>query len=110
MYIEKMRSVLGLSERLKAFRFNKSTASRALILKVDPQRKLVIPDGDEIEDVNVEELRDELPERQPRFVILAYRLYICDVNTNQCFLPISPQTTNISEMVLMNLLKLHRLM
>ncbi len=47
--------------------------SRALILKVDPQRKLVIADGDEIEDVNIEELRDELPERQPRFVILAYR-------------------------------------
>jgi hypothetical protein len=62
-----------LGERLKAFRFNKSTVSRALILKVDPQRKVVIADGDEIEDVNVEELRDELPERQPRFVILAYR-------------------------------------
>ena len=72
--------VSGLSERLKAFRFNKSTASRALILKVDPQRKLVIADGDEIEGVNVEELRDELPERQPRFVILAYRSKICDFN------------------------------
>jgi len=33
----------------------------------------LIADGDEMEDINVDELREELPERQPRFVILNYR-------------------------------------
>ena len=42
-------------------------------MKVDPVRKLVIADGDEMEDVNLDDLREELPERQPRFVVLAYR-------------------------------------
>ncbi len=64
---------IGLSDRLKAFRFNRATVSRALILKVDPQRKLIIADGEEMEDVNLDELREELPERQPRFVVLTYR-------------------------------------
>jgi hypothetical protein len=40
---------------------------------VDPQRKLVIADGDEMEDVNLDDLREELPERQPRFVVLTYK-------------------------------------
>jgi hypothetical protein len=62
-----------LSERLKAFRFNRSEHNRALILKVDPVRKVVIADGDEHENVDIDELRDELPERQPRFVILTYK-------------------------------------
>jgi hypothetical protein len=62
-----------LSDRLKAFRFNRATVSRALILKVDPQRKLIIADGEEMEDVNLDDLREELPERQPRFVVLTYR-------------------------------------
>ena len=64
---------LGLSDRLKAFRFNKSEHNRALILKVDPVRKVVVADGDEHENIDIDELRDELPERQPRFVILTYK-------------------------------------
>ena len=43
------------------------------MLKVDPRRKLLVADGEEQEDIVVDDLREALPEHQPRFVLLNYK-------------------------------------
>lgn len=42
-------------------------------MKVDPGRKLLVVDGDDMDDVRVDDLPEALPEHQPRFVLLNYR-------------------------------------
>ena len=41
---------------MKAFRFNRSEHTRALILKVDPVKKVVIADGEEQEDLTINKI------------------------------------------------------
>ncbi|XP_007907744.1 glia maturation factor beta-like isoform X1 [Callorhinchus milii] len=61
-----------LSERLKEFRFRKHTNNAAIIIKIDKDKQLVVLE-EEHENISPDELRDELPERQPRFVVYSYK-------------------------------------
>lgn len=79
-----------LTEKLKKFRFaGKSNA--AIILKIDMAKQLVIID-EEFEDISLDDLRDELPEQQPRFIVYSYK-YVHDdgrVSFPLCFIFCSP--------------------
>uniref|UniRef100_A0A5F8H4Z0 Glia maturation factor gamma n=1 Tax=Monodelphis domestica TaxID=13616 RepID=A0A5F8H4Z0_MONDO len=54
-----------LKEKLRKFRFRKDTTNAAIIMKVDKSRQLVVME-EEFQNISPEELRNELPERQPR--------------------------------------------
>jgi len=58
---------------IQKFRFKKSTTNCALILKIDREKKLVVVD-EEIDNVTLEELQDQLPSHQPRYVIYSYKM------------------------------------
>merc|ERR1719270_2830160 len=63
----------GLVDEVRKFRFNKAKCSRAIIMKIDiAKQKLVIEDT--LEDVDAETLQNELPERQPRFILYSFEL------------------------------------
>ncbi|CAL8302229.1 unnamed protein product [Boreogadus saida] len=64
----------ALVEKLKAFRFRKATNNAAIIMKIDKEKQLVVLE-EEYEDITVEDLREELPERQPRYPWLYPALY-----------------------------------
>ncbi|MEQ2249314.1 hypothetical protein ILYODFUR_027988, partial [Ilyodon furcidens] len=55
-----------LVKKLKEFRFRKETNNAAIIMKIDKEKQLVILE-EEHEDISPDELKDELPERQPRY-------------------------------------------
>ncbi|KAJ1109006.1 hypothetical protein NDU88_006375 [Pleurodeles waltl] len=55
-----------LKEKLKKFRFRKETNNAAILMKIDKDKQLVILE-EEYEDISPEELKNELPERQPRY-------------------------------------------
>ncbi|KAK2826610.1 hypothetical protein Q5P01_020824 [Channa striata] len=61
-----------LVKKLREFRFRKATNNAAIIMKIDKDKQLVILD-EEHEDISPDDLKDELPERQPR-----YPLQICE--------------------------------
>ncbi|NXK65954.1 GMFB factor, partial [Sylvietta virens] len=55
-----------LVEKLRKFRFRKGTNNAAIIMKIDKDKQLVVLD-EEHEGISPDELKDELPERQPRY-------------------------------------------
>ncbi|KAK6306861.1 hypothetical protein J4Q44_G00220090 [Coregonus suidteri] len=55
-----------LVKKLREFRFRKETNNAAIIMKIDKDKQLVILD-EEHEDISPDDLKDELPERQPRY-------------------------------------------
>ncbi|KAK7806386.1 hypothetical protein U0070_024733 [Myodes glareolus] len=59
-----------LVEKLRKFRFRKETHNAAIIMKIDKDKRLVVLD-EELEGVSPDELKDELPERQPRYPSLS---------------------------------------
>ncbi|XP_027711045.1 glia maturation factor gamma isoform X2 [Vombatus ursinus] len=61
-----------LKEKLRKFRFRKDTSNAAIIMKVDKDRQLVVME-EEFQNISPEELRNELPERQPRFIVYSYK-------------------------------------
>lgn len=61
-----------VNAELKAFRMSRSREPRALILKIDPVKKELMLDGELMEGVSPEDLKDELPEHQPRFVLYSF--------------------------------------
>ncbi|XP_062850944.1 glia maturation factor beta isoform X2 [Trichomycterus rosablanca] len=80
-----------LVKKLRDFRFRKETTNAAIIMKIDKDRQLVVLD-EEYEDVSPDELKDELPERQPRFVVYSYKYQHDDgrVSYPLCFIFSSP--------------------
>ena len=50
----------AMNRELQAFRFNRSTKPRALILKIDPVSKELVADGELLEDVTLDELKEEV--------------------------------------------------
>lgn len=62
-----------LREELRRFRFSKSQSTNALILKIErnDQRLLV---EQRLEDCEIEEICEELPAQQPRYVLVSYKL------------------------------------
>ncbi|KAL0973231.1 hypothetical protein UPYG_G00200730 [Umbra pygmaea] len=61
----------SLKEKLKKFRFRKETNNAAILMKIDMEKQLVILE-EEYEDISMEDLRNELPERQPRYPFIKY--------------------------------------
>ncbi|OXB53775.1 hypothetical protein ASZ78_012293 [Callipepla squamata] len=59
-----------LVEKLRKFRFRKETNNAAIIMKIDKDKQLVVLD-EEHEGISPDELKDELPERQPRYPLCA---------------------------------------
>ncbi|RXN02435.1 glia maturation factor gamma [Labeo rohita] len=57
---------VGLQEKLKKFRFRKETNNAAILMKIDMEKQLVVLE-EEYENISMDELREELPERQPRY-------------------------------------------
>lgn len=80
-----------LVQKLKKFRFRKETSNAAIIMKIDKEKQEVVLE-EEFEDISPEELKDELPERQPRFIVYSYK-YVHDDNRVSyplCFIFSSP--------------------
>ncbi|XP_054652529.1 glia maturation factor beta [Dunckerocampus dactyliophorus] len=80
-----------LVKKLKKFRLRKETNNAAIVMKIDKDKHLVILD-EEHEDISPDDLKDELPERQPRFVIYSYKYHHDDgrVSYPLCFIFSSP--------------------
>ncbi|MBN3326018.1 GMFG factor, partial [Atractosteus spatula] len=90
----------GLKEKLKKFRFRKETNNAAIIMKIDKDKQLVILE-EEYEDISLDDLKNELPERQPRcfpsltgftFIVYSYKYVHEDgrVSYPLCFIFCSP--------------------
>ncbi|CAI5693338.1 glia maturation factor gamma [Oreochromis niloticus] len=81
----------SLKDKLKKFRFRKETSNAAILMKIDMEKQLVILE-EEYDDISMDDLRNELPERQPRFIVYSYK-YVHDdgrVSYPLCFIFSSP--------------------
>ncbi|XP_057716244.1 glia maturation factor beta [Corythoichthys intestinalis] len=80
-----------LKEKLRKFRLRKETNNAAIVMKIDKEKQLVILE-EEHEDISLDDLKDELPERQPRFVVYSYKYQHDDgrVSYPLCFIFSSP--------------------
>ncbi|KAJ8369172.1 hypothetical protein SKAU_G00092000 [Synaphobranchus kaupii] len=56
----------SLKEKLKKFRFRKETNNAAILMKIDKETQMVILE-EEYDDISLDDLKNELPERQPRY-------------------------------------------
>ncbi|CAJ0581209.1 unnamed protein product, partial [Mesorhabditis spiculigera] len=61
-----------VKERLKKFRFEKRDGTQALLLKIDKATQQFLVDT-ELNDCDIEEVAEELPAQQPRFLLLSYK-------------------------------------
>uniref|UniRef100_A0A8V0Z9A3 Glia maturation factor beta n=1 Tax=Gallus gallus TaxID=9031 RepID=A0A8V0Z9A3_CHICK len=101
-----------LVEKLRKFRFRKETNNAAIIMKIDKDKQLVVLD-EEHEGISPDELKDELPERQPRFIVYSYKYQHEDgrVSYPLCFIfssPVGeccPSSLAESKLVLLRVLK-----
>lgn len=80
-----------LKEKLKNFRFRKATNNAAILMKVDKEKHIVVLD-EEFEDCTLDELQDEVPSSQPRFLLYSYAFEHDDGRKSYplCFIYISP--------------------
>ncbi|XP_074653749.1 glia maturation factor beta-like [Tubulanus polymorphus] len=83
-----------LKKTLKRFRFRKQKNTAALILKIIPEKLLVVLD-EEYEDKTIEDLVEELPSHLPRYVVYSYVKNHDDgrISYPLCFIFISPSGT-----------------
>ncbi|XP_035478876.2 glia maturation factor gamma isoform X1 [Scophthalmus maximus] len=81
----------SLKAKLRKFRFRKETNNAAILMKIDMEKQLVILE-EEYEDISLDELREELPERQPRFIVYSCKYAHADgrVSYPLCFIFSSP--------------------
>ena len=91
-----------MNKELQAFRFSRSKKPRALILKIDPQSKELHADGELMEDITLEDLREELPEHQPRFVLYSFPYNHADARVSYplCLIFSSPRESKTELMVM----------
>ncbi|EYC27681.1 hypothetical protein Y032_0008g126 [Ancylostoma ceylanicum] len=80
-----------LKKDLRSFRFSKSTSMNVLILKVDRETQQMILD-ESMEDCSIDDVREELPHQQPRFLLISYALRHADgrVSYPMCLVFYSP--------------------
>ncbi|XP_061825033.1 glia maturation factor beta [Nerophis lumbriciformis] len=80
-----------LLQKLKKFRMRKETTNGAIVMKIDKDKDLVVLD-EEYEDISLDDLKDELPERQPRYVVYSYKYHHDDgrISYPLCFIFSSP--------------------
>jgi len=81
-----------VKDALRKFRFRKHENNAALILKVDREKQKICIDS-EVEDTCLDELRDMLPEHQPRYVVYSNRMTHSDgrVSYPMSFIFITPR-------------------
>uniref|UniRef100_A0A8C3TBU6 Glia maturation factor n=1 Tax=Chelydra serpentina TaxID=8475 RepID=A0A8C3TBU6_CHESE len=82
----------ALTEKLRKFRFRKETNNAAILMKIDKERQLVVLE-EEFQDISPEELKSELPERQPRYPSAVGYKYVHDdgrISYPLCFIFSSP--------------------
>ncbi|XP_052058396.1 glia maturation factor beta-like [Mytilus californianus] len=79
-----------VTSRLKKFRFRKEKNIAALLLKIDKEKGVVLEE--EYEDCTIDELQAELPECQPRYLVVSYVRQHSDgrVSYPLCFIFSSP--------------------
>ena len=68
----------------------------SFLVKVDREKQLVVLD-DMIDDISVEELQDQLPGHQPRYVIYTYKMVHDDsrISYPMCFIFYTPRDSQI---------------
>jgi len=81
-----------LKEQLKKFRFNKDKSNNAIVMKVDKEAYTIVCD-EVLEDTNIEELRDCLPDHQPRYIVYSFKKEHGDgrVSYPMCFIFSTPR-------------------
>ncbi|EDO33005.1 predicted protein [Nematostella vectensis] len=81
-----------LVKNAKKFRLRKEKTNAALIMKIDVEKQ-VIKEDELHEDISIDDLRDELPEHLPSYVLFSYCYKHDDgrVSYPLCFIFISPQ-------------------
>lgn len=91
-----------MNDELKAFRFSRSTKPRALILKIDPASKELIVDGEIMEDISLDDIREELPDHQPRFLLYSFPHVHADsrISYPLCLIFSSPRESKTELMVM----------
>ena len=92
----------SMNKEIQAFRMSRSTKPRALILKIDPGTMELRPDGELLEDVTLEEIKDELPGHQPRFILYSFKYTHEDGHTSYplCLIFSSPRESKTELMVM----------
>lgn len=82
----------SLKEELRKFRFRKATNNAAIIMKVDREKQIIFLE-EELEDIDTDELREALPEHQPRFLVYSFKLEHGDgrISYPMCFIFSSPR-------------------
>ncbi|XP_068608558.1 glia maturation factor beta isoform X1 [Brachionichthys hirsutus] len=61
-----------LIEKVKDFRFRKNTNNAAIIMKINKETQQIVVEK-ELENISLDELREELPDRAPRYLVYSYR-------------------------------------
>jgi len=81
-----------VKDELRKFRFAKNNESSALILKVDREKQIIVVD-EYLEEVSVEELQEQLPSHQPRFIVYSYKMVHEDdrISYPMCFIFYTPR-------------------
>ncbi|XP_005112631.1 glia maturation factor beta [Aplysia californica] len=80
---------------VKKFRMRKEKNIAAIVLKIDKPTLTIVLD-EEHEDITIEDLQDELPAQQPRYIILSYVQKHDDGRTSfpLMFIYVTPQGCN----------------
>jgi len=81
-----------LEEQLEKFRFSRSTSNHAIVMKVDRDTQTIVLDEEFSDLEDIEELRENLPDHQPRFVVYSSKLSNSDgrISYPMCFIFSSP--------------------
>eukprot|EP00128_Syssomonas_multiformis_P014755 Colp12_sorted_trinity150504_noHs@30791 len=58
-------------DKAKKFRFRKAKNNAAIIMKIDPE-KLIVGVDEELEDIQIGDIAEQLPEFQPRFILYTH--------------------------------------
>ncbi|KAJ6633283.1 Glia maturation factor gamma [Pseudolycoriella hygida] len=85
-----------VKDELRKFRFRKDNINSALILKVDRDKQLVCVD-ELIEEITMEELQEQLPGHQPRYIVYSYKMVHDDnrVSYPMCFIFYTPRDSQM---------------
>jgi len=81
-----------LKEKLKEFRFRKAQNNAAIIMKINP-KTLTVSVDEELEDCDLEEVRENLSEHQPRYLVYSFKQDHGDgrISYPMCFVFVSPE-------------------
>ena len=83
-----------LAELLRNFRFRKAKNIGVIIMKINALT-LTVEEDETYEDITIEDIVGELPDAEPRYLLISYVLNHDDgrVSYPQCFVFITPQSS-----------------